>query len=331
MVRIRYYDEYLDDQESFTGHPKGQKVGTRRRRSKRFAEDIIDPRDLPTGAFKPTYTGSRHEAHWILTYLSPFYEDGQILDVVRPVKGGKEANVYCCRAHPSMGTALLAAKVYRPRMFRNLRNDARYRQGRVVLDERGRAVHDARRLHAVARGTGLGKELVQMSWLSHEFQTLRLLHDAGADVPRPVAVRENVILMEYLGDEKRGAPTLNHVTLDRTDAGRLFDRLVRNVELMLEAGRVHGDLSAYNVLYWEGEVTIIDFPQAFDPFHNADAYALFARDVERLCRYFARYGMQLEADHLAHEFWSRCLPELGDQVGDTPVAVAADPTRRDGG
>ncbi len=214
-MRIKDYDEYLEGEDSIPWQRNVHKIGTRRRRSKQFAEDLIDPHDLPTGAFKPTYTGSRHELHWILTYLSPFHEEGQILDVLRLVKGGKEANVYCCRAHPSLGVNLLAAKLYRPRMFRNLRNDAQYRQGRAVLDERGRAVHDPRRLHAIQRGTNLGKELVHTSWLTHEYETLRLLYEAGPDVPRPITVSENVILMEYLGDDLRGAPTLNHARSSR--------------------------------------------------------------------------------------------------------------------
>jgi RIO kinase 1 len=317
-VRITDYDEDLDGEDSIAWQHKVHKIGKRRRRSKQFAEDIIDPRNLPAGAFTPTYSGSRHELHWILTYLGPFYEEGQILDVVRQVKGGKEANVYCCRAHPVMGVELLAAKLYRPRMFRNLRNDAQYRQGRAVLDERGRAVHDPRRLHAIQRGTTLGKELVHTSWLTHEFHTLRLLHEAGVDVPRPIAMSENVILMDYLGDEQRGAPTLNHIALDGAEAGLLFDRLLRNVDLMLAAGRVHGDLSAYNVLYWEGRVTIIDFPQAFDPVHNPDAYTLFARDVERICQYFAHYGIQSDARALARAIWTRYLP-APEEVPETSM------------
>jgi RIO kinase 1 len=316
-VRITDYDDQLDDQDSIPWQHKVHKIGRRRRRSKQFAEDIIDPRDLPAGAFRPTYTGSRHELHWILTYLSPFYEEGQILDVLRQVKGGKEATVYCCRAHPALGVDLLAAKLYRPRMFRNLRNDAQYRQGRAILDDRGRAVHDPRRLHAIQRGTSLGKELVHTSWLTHEFQSLRLLHEAGADVPRPVSVSQNVILLEYLGNEKRSAPTLNHVTLEPEEAGGLFDRLLHNVDLMLARGRVHGDLSAYNVLYWEGRVTIIDFPQAFDPVHNPDAYALFARDVERLCQYFARFGIEVDARRLARDIWTRYLPAPGEEGLET--------------
>ncbi|HEX6509298.1 MAG TPA: RIO1 family regulatory kinase/ATPase [Chloroflexota bacterium] len=305
-MRIKNYDD-LDSGDAIPWQHKVQKIG-KRRRSKQYAEELIDPRDQPEGAFRPTYIGSRHEMHWILTYLGPLYENHQILDVVRQVKGGKEATVYCCRAHPSAGMELVAAKLYRPRIFRNLRNDAQYRQGRAVLDQRGRAVQDLRSLHAIQRGTVLGKELVHTSWLSHEFHTLRLLHEAGADVPRPISLGENLILMEYLGDERRGAPALRHVTLDTAEAPRLFDRLLRNVDLMLASGRVHGDLSAYNVLYWERRVTIIDFPQAFDPVRNSDAYPLLTRDVTRLCQYFARYGIQTDAPELAHEIWTRHLP-----------------------
>ena len=47
---------------------------------------------------------------------------------------------------------------------------------------------------------------------------------------------------------------------------------MRNVELMLSLGRIHGDLSAYNVLYWQGEVKIIDFPQAIEPATNPGVY-----------------------------------------------------------
>jgi RIO kinase 1 len=123
--------------------------------------------------------------------------------------------------------------------------------------------------------------------------------------------------MEYLGNEQRGAPTLNHLTLDPQEAGILFDRLLYNLDLLLSRGRVHGDLSAYNVLYWEGRGTVIDFPQAFDPVHNPDAYPLFARDVERLCRHFARYSIEVNAGRLARDIWTRYLPAPREQVPET--------------
>ena len=53
-----------------------------------------------------------------------FYEDKWFTDVLYRVKAGKEATVYCCQAGPAVGHELIAAKVYRPRMFRAMRNDS---------------------------------------------------------------------------------------------------------------------------------------------------------------------------------------------------------------
>ncbi|HEU5368843.1 MAG TPA: RIO1 family regulatory kinase/ATPase, partial [Ktedonobacterales bacterium] len=91
----------------------------------------------------------------------------------------------------------------------------------------------------------------------------------------------------------------------------LFDRVLRNIELFLACDRVHGDLSEYNILYWpdaRGAVTIIDFAQAVDPRYNLDdVFDLLARDIARVCRYFARYGVQADAEALAIDLWTRYL------------------------
>ena len=69
-------------------------------------------------------------------------------------------------------------------------------------------------LHAMAKRTNYGEELRHQSWIAYEFQSLGLLHAAGADVPRPYAMENNAILMDYIGDMDAAAPTLNTVTLD---------------------------------------------------------------------------------------------------------------------
>ena len=274
-----------------------------------------DPGQVDLGdIFRPTFSGSRHEREWILNYLGPFYDTKKITDVLRRVKGGKEANVYCCAAHPNTGLALLAAKVYRPRMFRNLRNDAQYRQGRAILDEEGKEVRDARYLLAVSKGTTRGKEFQHISWLEHEFVTMQLLHAAGADVPLPLASGSNTILMEYLGTPEAAAPALNEVSLPHSKARPLFDRLIWNVELMLANRRIHGDLSAYNVLYWDGQFRIIDFPQAIDPWVNPDARTILGRDVQRLCQYFARYNVRANPQAIATDLWTRYGPPEEEYV-----------------
>jgi RIO kinase 1 len=255
--------------------------------------------------FQPTFNSTSHERFWILNYLESFYNDQVITDVLWKVKGGKEANVYCCAAHPSTGMDLIAAKIYRPRMFRNLRNDARYRQGREIRDEAGKETRNRREVLAMRKNTRFGKELRHLSWLEAEFLTLHMLHKVGASVPRPVSHGENVIMMEYIGDRHTPAPALNQVNLPASQARSLFDRLVVNLDIMLSNHCVHADFSAYNVLYWEGDFRIIDFPQAVDPRRNPDAGDFFARDVERLCQYFNRYGIRQNPAHLAADLWAK--------------------------
>ncbi|MEO7002510.1 MAG: RIO1 family regulatory kinase/ATPase [Ktedonobacterales bacterium] len=93
------------------------------------------------------------------------------------------------------------------------------------------------------------------------------------------------------------------------EAQPLFERILRNIELWLACDRIHGDLSEYNILYWQGAAIIIDFAQALDPRHGlgygADMYALLARDIARVCRYFARYGVEANAEEIAHTLWNR--------------------------
>jgi RIO kinase 1 len=262
-----------------------------------------------------TYEPSRYEQGWLLDSLDSFFEQHLISDVLYHVRGGKEASVYCCRADPTTDAQLLAAKVYRPRQFRSLRNDAIYRegrqlltvQGRALLGDRGRAAQrpDARMLRAVAGKSRFGMELLHTSWLSYEFMFMERLYRAGAAVPKPYAIAGNAVLMSYVGDEDIAAPALIGVELDRDEAQALFDEVLRTVELMLAEGYIHGDLSAYNILYWEGRVVVIDFPQVTNSERNVHARAILQRDIERVCEYFRRYGVVCDADALVRALWAR--------------------------
>lgn len=315
-MRVSDYLEYLneDDYEEEETSPKSSaSKSSRATRPKKGKKEeiatLVEKGDPSKGGFNPTFRGSEHEHEWIMEYLSGFYEDQIITDVLRQVKGGKEATVYCCGAAPSTGVDLLAAKVYRPRMFRNLRNDSLYRQGRDVLDSAGHGAWGRRQLVAIKKRTDFGQGLLHMSWLGNEFATMNLLYNAGVAVPRPFASSENAILMEYLGEEGAPARALHSINLDRQEAQRLFGLLIENIEMMLANGRVHGDLSAHNILYWQGDVKIIDFPQAVDPIINSDSYAIFSRDVLRVCQYFARFGVESNPAAIAQEMWRSYLPD----------------------
>lgn len=229
--------------------------------------------------------------------FASFYDRSLITDVLYEVKSGKEATVYCCRAHPASGAALFAAKVYRDREQRTFRNDAVYREGRPLLDKRAQ--------RALEKGSATGQRMQFASWLGFEWETLGLLHATGADVPKPIARGERAILMEFAGDEEGVAQPLSNVELNAAEARALFGQVMRNIELFLARNRVHADLSPYNILYHAGRLVVIDFPQAVDPRFNPNARDLLLRDIGNVCRYFARFGVQADAEAITARLWWR--------------------------
>ncbi len=264
-----------------------------------LAEQVDELRE-----YEFTYQASRHERQWIIDSLGGFFEQHWFDDVLRLVKGGKEASVYLCSANPSTGAEYIAAKVYRPRRFRNLKNDQLYREGRDRLDGEGHQILDDGMNHAMNKRTAYGLELMHTSWIEHEYQTMLILEAAGADIPKPFGRGNNAILMQYLGSPAMAAPTLNSVKLDPDEAAGLFERVIWNIDLMLSMDRVHGDLSAYNLLYWDGRLTLIDFPQTIEPGRNRNAYQIFERDVLRVCEYFSHQGVESKPRRLAADMWT---------------------------
>ena len=60
---------------------------------------------------------------------------------------------------------------------------------------------------------------------------------------------------------------------------------------------VHADLSAYNIIYWQEEAWIIDFPQAVAVPSNPHSIDLLMRDIGNVCKYFEKYGIISDPDH----------------------------------
>lgn len=284
--------------------------------------------------------------------LSDLFDGGWIDEVLYEVRSGKEATVFCCRAGarslerlsefstphstaPRLSAdILLAAKVYRDLESRRFKNDAIYQTGRVHLAREGRIKR------AADNKSHFGRQVQYGMWIEHEWETLRVLHEAGLPVPAPIARGERSILMTYLGDADGPAPALAEIDLPRDQAWDTFDHLLDAVFAMLSLDRVHGDLSAYNILWWPtgrevdadaaevGErghsvragawgkdramrAIIIDFPQAIDPRLNPAARTLLARDVANLCRWAAKQGVPAAAcdgaaaERITRTMWGR--------------------------
>ena len=247
-----------------------------------------------------------------IPYPTTFFDLTLIGNEFYPIKTGKEATVYVCEAGPAIDAGVVAAKVYHTGNVRSFQNDAAYREGRFVGDSRLR--------RAMAKKTRAGRKASLADWVAREYEVLGLLHRLGADVPEPLAFAggeamtagfqeggfsPGAILMEYVGDESGPAPLLKDVKLDTAAAQAAFDQVLRNVELFLENHVVHGDLSPYNVLYGEGGITVIDFPQSVDARVNGGSEAFLTRDVTRVCDHFAKLGVDADGRSVASDLWWR--------------------------
>lgn len=229
--------------------------------------------------------------------LRPFYKEHLIRDVHYAIKSGKEATVFLCDADPSTEAEYLIAKIYRPRESRSFKNDAVYHAGAYIGDRRTRKAIQQKSRH--------GRAFQFVNWIDREYEALRHLHAFGADVPKTYARSEHAILMQFIGEGDEPAQPLNRVSLNREDAESSFDRVLRNIELWLSLDYIHADLSAFNILFHQGRTTVIDFPQAVNARTNPNAYDLLQRDVDNVCRYFARYGIQADAGRIVGELWAR--------------------------
>lgn len=305
--QLREFLEELDDRNESDPLPSSKRIAQKRENKKREAEARLFLRAQEFAReFQFAYKAARFEEAWLLDSLNEIAEHGWISDVLRKAKGGKEASVYLCKPGAAAhGSKFVAAKVYRPRTLRSLKNDQQYREGRIDLDSDGHKIFKEAEVHAIAKRNAFGEELRHQSWIAHEFRAMEVLFDAGADIPRPYARSGNTIVMDFIGDDLGSAPTLNEVALERDEARPLFDRVLRNVEILLANGFVHGDLSAYNILYWEGDIALIDFPQVISPKSNRRAFEIFFRDVTRLCEYFARQGVDSDPRRLSRDLWTR--------------------------
>jgi RIO kinase 1 len=229
--------------------------------------------------------------------LDGLVNQGLIRGVYARLTSGKEATVYCCRAHSSTRRKFLAAKVYREHAARSIRRGL-YFEGR----ERGMK---ARELRAIRTGTDFGHRVMAGVWMAQEYACLKRLSEIGANVPKPWAICGRVLLMDYVGNGAGPAPHLDGIDMSPETARRYFEDISADVETMLTEHLVHGDLSSYNILVWDDRPWIIDMPQAVDVRFNRNAFELLERDLRNVYGFFKRYGIADRAAEHAIQLWER--------------------------
>ena len=209
--------------------------------------------------------------------LSKLISDRKIETIDYPVSTGKEGSVF--HATDPDGRAL-ALKVYRV-------TNATFRALSQYI------VGDSRYKNAGRSHRGMIE-----AWAMKEFRNLERMRTAGARVPAAIAVLRNILLMEYLGDDSGPAPVLRTVTLEDPQAG--FEDLRETLRAIRKAELIHGDLSEYNILFWDGHPWVIDVGQAV-PLAHGLAEEWHQRDMENIARYFRRLGVDVTAKALDAE------------------------------
>jgi RIO kinase 1 len=206
-----------------------------------------------------------------LLVIYQFLNSGVLYEVHGVVNAGKEARVYLGKTKEGKD---LAVKIY-------LTASAEFRKGMLKY------IEGDYRFKGVKRDT---RSLI-FTWAQKEFRNLEQASRAKVRVPKPVAVRNNVLVMEFIGKDGVSAPSLKEQS--PSDPDEVYSLLLTYLtRLYRKAELVHGDLSEYNIMMWKGKPVIFDVSQAVPTSHPMAEF-LLRRDLANVNRFFSRLGVRV--------------------------------------
>ena len=184
------------------------------------------------GDFDPTFM-QMHTSEVSYDLLrKELIDRGIITDLVAEVNSGKEATIYTAHLHE----APLIVKMFRQQ------NTSHNKQKR--------------------RKTG-NPQTRAASFALAEFTRMRRAYSAGMNIPTPAQKINNVIIMQFIGQDWIPAPQLRNAHLEQPE--EMLDEIIEQMRLMYQKAKlIHGDFSEYNILVHQNKPVIIDFPQAID-------------------------------------------------------------------
>ncbi|MFI6101472.1 serine protein kinase RIO [Lentzea sp. NPDC051213] len=281
--RNRKRTKHADDAEPTR---RGRMTEEEKLRVARLREDQLSAADTPEdgdrwSTWGDADQGPKPHPGWLVTELAAVDRELGI------VKTGKEADVFLLERAMGEKACLLAAKRYRSNDHRMFHRDAGYLEGRRMKK--------SRETRAIANRTAFGRNLIAEQWTVAEFAALSQLWQIGAPVPYPVQRSGTELLLEFIGDEEgNAAPRLAQTRPDEDELLDLWRQLVSTLMLLAEAGLVHGDLSAYNLMVHDGRLVMIDLPQVVDLVANPRGREFLDRDVRNVSGWFASRGLPPE-------------------------------------
>jgi len=178
-----------------------------------------------------------------LKHLHYLENQGYFDELTHTIQVGKEANVFI-GANPQGED--IAVKIYRlegcnfNKMLQYIASDPRFPSLRPQ------------------------KRDIIFAWVQREYRNILVSRQAGVRVPTPIFNKANILLEEFIGDGKVAAPQLKDADFDtKEEVQECFDEVIVQMKLMWEKAKlVHGDLSEFNILYYDHKPVFIDFSQA---------------------------------------------------------------------
>ena len=249
---------------------------------------------------EPLSRGPEPRPDWVVTSQGAIDTEFGILN------SGKEADAFLLERadpHDPAQAVVMVAKRYRTSDHRSFHRSAAYTEGRSTKRSR-----DER---ALKRKSTWGRTVANAEWATAEWSALVRCWQLGLPVPYPVQIDGTEILMEWISvDGEDGPETAPRLAQTRPSPAVLvgyYEQLRDALHTLAQAGFVHGDLSAYNLLAAGERLVVIDLPQVVDLAGNAAGMEFLLRDCTNICTWFRSRGLEVDehslyAELLAHAF-----------------------------
>ena len=210
--------------------------------------------------------------------LRKFEAQGFIeVETLIPLFMGKESNVFVGEGEKGQ----IIVKIYRIANF-----DFKRMYDYLKLDRRIVSLKKTR------RG-------IIFTWVKREYRNLLKAREAGVKVPTPYAVKDNVLLMELIGE-----PAMKVKDVHPKNPQKFYDDVIKQLTKLLKAKVIHADLSSFNILNYDEKPVFIDFSQS-TTIDSARSNEYFERDLRNVNNFFKKIGAkELKTLEDFHPLWS---------------------------